>query len=100
MKNVLEKILTWIKVYSLFILRVFILMIYFKIIYLIIILIDTGIETLFNLNRHELPYISYVDLICFGVSLIFSLKTTYYINGTPYRVLGNKFGFNPEEYKE
>jgi hypothetical protein len=90
----------WIKVFLLFILRVFTLGISIKLIYFIITLIEIAINYLLNFKSHELPYISYVNLICFGISVAISLKTTYYLNGVGYKILSNEFGFKSEDIEK
>lgn len=84
---------TYIKVFLLFILRTFTLMIGIKLVYFIIVSIDNGLNILFNYEKMELPSFSYVNLVSFGVAMVISLKTKYFINGVSYRILRNEFGF-------
>lgn len=83
---------TYIKIFLFFILRTFTLMIGIKLVYFIIVSIDILINVLFGFSTSDLPQISYVNLICFGISIVISLKTKYYVNGVYYIILKNEFG--------
>lgn len=93
-------IFTYIKLYSLFLLRVITLRIYIELVFLITTLLWNGVVNLFNLTNTDLPELAYINLISFGVAVTLALQTTYFVDGRKGKVWSDEFGFNPDNFKE
>lgn len=90
----------YIKLYSLFILRVITLRIYVELVFWITIILWNGIVSIFNLANTGLPEYAYINLISFGVAVTLALQTTYFVDGRRGKVWSGEFGFNPDNFKD
>lgn len=90
-------ILTYIKMYSLFLLRVLVLRVYIELTIIVCTFIWNLIMNLVGANEMKLPELSYVHLASFIVAIIFAMKTTYFVDGKKMKVWKNTYGFDPNE---